>query len=122
MSDTLANAHRAEVKLDLGEPYGEVLLRPTFAALAKIEGALKEGIIPITRRFNFSEVGTRDVAVAVHQCQEAAGGKLKFEEVCEAVMASGMLKAVVTVSAMLTMALSAEGPNSPATTTQEKTT
>lgn len=67
------NTQRGEVTLELGGK--QYLLRPSFEALAEIEGALDKGIVPIVRQFMLGNYGIGDVYAVVAAGIKAGDGR-----------------------------------------------
>lgn len=101
-----ANPHRGEVAVTIGDR--EVVLRPTFEAMAEIETVLGQGLVPLTRRFAQSDYGARDVAAVLLAGANAVlrpGEKLKPEDVRKAVADAGLFAFVGPIVAFLTNCL-----------------
>jgi hypothetical protein len=97
-----ANPHRGEVAVRIGAR--DLVLRPTFEAMAEIEATLGQGLVPLTRRVVQRDFGARDVAAVLLAGANAAlrpGERLKPEDVQKAVADAGVLGFVGPIVAFL---------------------
>ncbi len=70
-----------------GETYAA---RPTFAAIMNIERKIGRSIMAmISNADQPGGVKLTEIAIVIHEAIRTAGGKLKFEEVGEAIIAAG---------------------------------
>lgn len=67
------NKVRGEQTLTVGEV--SYTLTPTHEALARVEGRLDVGLLELGQRFLRAKPRHTDMAVIIHECSRAAGGK-----------------------------------------------
>lgn len=97
-----ANPHRGEVKVDLAGR--EIVLRPTFEAMAEIETVLGERLVPITRRVGANNYGAMDflaIILAAGNAGLRAGEKLQPDAVKNAIAEKGLVAFATPVSTFL---------------------
>ncbi|MBA2413914.1 MAG: gene transfer agent family protein [Burkholderiaceae bacterium] len=85
----------------------EHTMRLTFAAALKIEKRIGCGLLKLANRMAQMEVTTEEVATVIHAGVTAAGGKLTFDQVGEAVMAAGLIDMAKPATELVLAALMA---------------
>ncbi len=109
----MVNEVVGEIKIQLGE--AEHILRPTYAALAEIEGELG-GIVMLAQKFETGDLSLRDFTVIIVACLRANSPNgaegINEVEVGDAIIKEGMMTFVRPISQFL---------GAPLTGTKEKT-
>lgn len=108
-----ANAERGEVDIRIGEQ--DFVLRPSFAALAKIEAECGP-LMVLARRLSAAEFGVRDiVSIITHTIVDKSAANL-----AERIVAAGIVQFAVPCARLVAGALSGGVPpgnaEAPATT------
>ncbi len=102
---TLVNKERGEMAMTLAGK--EFVLRPTYGALAEIEGTLGQGIVPLAERIHRGEYGIVDLAVIVTAALRSRGEPATVEKVGEMILQTGLGPVVGKVMEFLKTALNA---------------
>ena len=79
-----ANPIRGETSLQLGSE--EIVLRPTFDAISKIEAVLGIGGVEILERFTRGRIGVRELAVILTEFAQASGATVTLKAMGEKVV------------------------------------
>lgn len=104
------NPFRDESSITLGSQ--RYVLRPTFEALAQIEGETGLPILELASRFSKGKVGTREITAIISAGIRGAGGQVPGD-LGELIMRAGLVEVIGLASLWLTGALSGEGDPSP---------
>lgn len=109
----MANAHRGEIAVELGGR--AVTLRPTFEALARIEGETGVGVYALARRLQAAltdqsgELRAGDVASVLSAGIAAAEGRTPAKaEIGALIVEAGLIAAASAAFAFLIRALAGE--------------
>ena len=102
----MVNKVVGEIKIQLGE--AEHVLRPTYAALAEVEGELG-GIVMLAQKFETGDLSLRDFTVIIMACLKANSPNgaegISEDEIGDAVIKEGMMNFVGPLSRLLGSAL-----------------
>jgi hypothetical protein len=112
VSEPTANPHRGEVEITLKADGGEktFVLRPTFQALAEIEGRAGTGVVALARKAAAGELGIGEAAAIVAAGLRAAGEPAGHDKVGEMVFRTGLIEVLPAVGAFLVAGLSGGAP------------
>lgn len=98
----------------MSDPRGEVsviidgteyTMRLTFAAALKIEKRTGCGLIKLAQRMSEMAITTEDIAAVLHSGIVAAGGKVTFDQVGEAIMSGGLFEYAKPATELVVAAL-----------------
>lgn len=108
----MANTHRGEVSLVLGE---EVLpLRLSLQALAEIESALGAGDLQgLGERFAQGRVGARDLVALIGAALRGGGSRLSNETIAERIGAEELPQAVAALGELFALSFGGRESNPP---------
>jgi len=96
----MTNAARNESSIELmGDSY---LVRPTFNTVARIEGALNEGVISLGQKMARGEMSLSAMAIVLHHMAGSTGSRPpKVADIGEHLMETGLQQYVLPVSEFL---------------------
>jgi len=96
----MANAARNETSITLmGVDY---VVRPSFQTIARIEGALNEGVISLGQKMTKGELSLGGMAVVLHHMAGSTGDRApKVNDIGEDLMENGIQQHIVSVSEFL---------------------
>lgn len=107
---TLANKERGEVVVVLAGR--EYVMRPTFEALAQIEGRLGVGIVSLLRSISAGQFGVRDFAAVIHAGIDAGPDRgPSYAEVGRLAAAEGLMGLLPFVTEFLMAPVEGQGKN-----------
>ena len=104
----IANPHRGEMTIALGPPGARrrtYLLRPTFQAMAEIEGATGLGLDRLAQRFLAGDFAVSEVAAVIAAGLKAADGPDDPDEVGALIFHRGVLACCQPAAAFVIGAL-----------------
>lgn len=98
------NPQRGDVAVRLGGK--AYVMRPTFEALAEIEGITGRGIVDLLNRFSRKEFGAKDTAAVIFAAIKS-GGEIgaNYEAVGRMVVSDGLVNFIPAISAFLANAV-----------------
>ncbi len=99
-----ADPKRGDVEIELATDTGErrkFVLRPSFAAIVKIEEQTGQSIFVLARRFSKAEMGQHDAAHIITAGLNAAGETMSYATVGEMIARSGLSDVLAAVGDFL---------------------
>jgi hypothetical protein len=100
------NSIRGDVTLELGGR--QLTLRPTFHALAEMEGATGHALIALARRLSLGEATLKEIVVVIAAAAKAGGNAVALPELEAQVHAAGVMNVTEPVLQLLIGAITGQ--------------
>ena len=114
------NEHRAEVEITFSGK--QMIMRPTFDAIARIEAGTGKGILELAKRYDRGDVSITDTAIILTEGLRAGSeaGGANYQAVGKQLVREGLPKFIAPVGRFLLLCLG--GPAEDENPTTETTT